>query len=289
MKKNIKKILTLALSSILLLTACGSTNNTQSENKDNTQNPNKTATLRKYKLGLNGTDHRVWENVRKRLNNDGIDLEFVEFADYIQPNKALSSGDIDLNAFQTEIYFENFIKENNIDNLTPIGYTVVAPMGAYSKKVKDLKELPTDRALKVAIPNDTSNGGRALKFLESLGYIKLDSSKGNLPTLLDIKENTKNLEITEMAANQIPASLPDLDFAIINHGVAFEAGLTISKDALAYEDYKEERMKDYWNIIAAKKDDAQKEDFKKIVEVYQTDETKKALEEQYGGQSIPVW
>ena len=289
MKKNIKKILTLALSSILLLTACGSTNNTQSENKDNTQNPNKTATLRKYKLGLNGTDHRVWENVRKRLNNDGIDLEFVEFADYIQPNKALSSGDIDLNSFQTEIYFENFIKENNIDNLTPIGYTVVAPMGAYSKKVKDLKELPTDRALKVAIPNDTSNGGRALKFLESLGYIKLDSSKGNLPTLLDIKENTKNLEITEMAANQIPASLPDLDFAIINNGVAFEAGLTISKDALAYEDYKEERMKDYWNIIAAKKDDAQKEDFKKIVEVYQTDETKKALEEQYGGQSIPVW
>ncbi len=289
MKKNIKKILTLALSSILLLTACGSTNNTQSENKDNTQNPNKTATLRKYKLGLNGTDHRVWENVRKRLNNDGIDLEFVEFADYIQPNKALSSGDIDLNAFQTEIYFENFIKENNIDNLTPIGYTVVAPMGAYSKKVKDLKELSTDRALKVAIPNDTSNGGRALKFLESLGYIKLDSSKGNLPTLLDIKENTKNLEITEMAANQIPASLPDLDFAIINNGVAFEAGLTISKDALAYEDYKEERMKDYWNIIAAKKDDAQKKDFKKIVEVYQTDETKKALEEQYGGQSIPVW
>ena len=289
MKKNIKKILTLALSSILLFTACGSTSNTQSENKDNTQNSNKTATLRKYKLGLNGTDHRVWENVRKRLNNDGIDLEFVEFADYIQPNKALSSGDIDLNAFQTEIYFENFIKENNIDNLTPIGYTVVAPMGAYSKKVKDLKELPTDRALKVAIPNDTSNGGRALKFLESLGYIKLDSSKGNLPTLLDIKENTKNLEITEMAANQIPASLPDLDFAIINNGVAFEAGLTISKDALAYEDYKEERMKDYWNIIAAKKDDAQKEDFKKIVEVYQTDETKKALEEQYGGQSIPVW
>ena len=166
MKKNIKKILTLALSSILLLTACGSTSNTQSENKDNTQNSNKTATLRKYKLGLNGTDHRVWENVRQRLNNDGIDLEFVEFADYIQPNKALSSGDIDLNAFQTEIYFENFIKENNIDNLTPIGYTVVAPMGAYSKKVKDLKELPTDRALKVAIPNDTSNGGRALKFLE---------------------------------------------------------------------------------------------------------------------------
>ena len=289
MKKNIKKILTLVLSSILLLTACGSTSNTQSENKDNTQNPNKTATLRKYKLGLNGTDHRVWENVRKRLNNDGIDLEFVEFADYIQPNKALSSGDIDLNAFQTEIYFENFIKENNIDNLTPIGYTVVAPMGAYSKKVKDLKELPTDRALKVAIPNDTSNGGRALKFLESLGYIKLDPSKGNLPTLLDIKENTKKLEITEMAANQIPASLPDLDFAIINNGVAYEAGLTISKDALAYEDYKEERMKDYWNIIATKKDDAQKEDFKKIVEVYQTEETKKALEEQYGGQSIPVW
>ena len=289
MKKNIKKILTLALSSILLFTACGSTSNTQSENKNNTQNSNKTATLRKYKLGLNGTDHRVWENVRKRLNNDGIDLEFVEFADYIQPNKALSSGDIDLNAFQTEIYFENFIKENNRDNLTHIGYTVFAPMGAYSKKVKDLKELPTDRALKVAIPNDTSNGGRALKFLESLGYIKLDSSKGNLPTLLDIKENTKNLEITEMAANQIPASLPDLDFAIINNGVAFEAGLTISKDALAYEDYKEERMKDYWNIIAAKKDDAQKEDFKKIVEVYQTDETKKALEEQYGGQSIPVW
>lgn len=289
MKKNIKKFLTLALSSILLLSACSSTNNTQNSSTDSTQSSNKSATLRKYKLGLNGTDHRAWENVRKRLNNEGIDLEFVEFSDYVQPNKALSSGDIDLNAFQTEIYFENFIKENNIDNLTSIGYTVVAPMGIYSKKVTDLKDLPTDRALKIAIPNDTSNGGRALKFLESLGYIKLDPSKGNLPTLLDIKENTKNLEITEMAANQIPASLPDLDFAVINNGVAYEAGLTIAKDALAYEDYKEERMKDYWNIIAVKKDDAQKDDFKKIVEIYQTDETKKALDEQYGGQSIPVW
>ena len=289
MKKNIKKILTLALSSILLLSACSSTNNTQSSSIDSTQSTNNNATLRKYKLGLNGTDHRAWENVRKRLNNEGIDLEFVEFSDYVQPNKALSSGDIDLNAFQTEIYFENFIKENNIDNLTSIGYTVVAPMGIYSKKVTDLKDLPTDRALKIAIPNDTSNGGRALKFLESLGYIKLDPSKGNLPTLLDIKENTKNLEITEMAANQIPSSLPDVDFAVRNNGVAYEAVLTIAIDALAYEDYKEERMKDYWNIIAVKKDDAQKDDFKKIVEIYQTDETKKALDEQYGGQSIPVW
>ncbi|EHL18082.1 YaeC family lipoprotein [Peptoanaerobacter stomatis] len=282
MKKNIKKLLALALSSALLLAGCSS-------GEKNGKDEQKQGELRKYKLGVNGTDHSAWEDIRQRLNKQGIDLEFVEFADYIQPNKALSSGDIDLNAFQTEIYFNSFIKENNIDNLTSIGYTVVAPMGVYSSKVKDLKELKSDKPLKVAIPNDTSNGGRALKFLESLGYIKVDESKGNLPSVLDITEYTIPVEIIEMAANQIPASLPDLDFGIINNGVAYEAGLTIAKDAIAYEDYKEERMRDYWNIIAARKEDAEKEDFKLIVKEYQTDATKEALDRQYGGQTIPVW
>lgn len=279
-----KKLILSLFASIILL-GCSSTK-TEETSKAETE---EVTEVRTYKLGVNGTDHTIWDGVRERLKEKGIEIEYVEFTDYVQPNIALSDGEIDLNAFQTVIYFENFIKENNITNLTHIGYTQVAPMGIYSKKYATKDEIPTDKKLIIAIPNDTTNGGRAIKFLEQLGYIKVDPSVGNIPKVVDITEYIVELEIVEMVATQIPASLPDLDFAVINNGVAYQAGLTIAKDALAYEDYKAEGMENYWNIIAVKTEDATKEDFLTIVKEYQTDETKKAIEEYYGGQSIPVW
>ena len=272
-----KKLLISLIVSLLVLSGCSSS--TSSSNDE----------LKVYKLGVNGTEHLVWQDVSDRLEEFGIKLEIVEFADYVQPNKALTDGDIDLNAFQTVNYFENFTKENNITNLSVLGYTVVAPMGAYSDKVKDLKELDKEKTLKVAIPNDTSNGGRAIKFLEKLGYIVVDPSVGNLPTVVDITEYKQPLEIVEMAANQIPASLPDLDFAIINNGVAYQAGLTIKDDAIVYENPDDAGMDNYYNIIAVRSDELENPDFKKVLEVYQTKRTKEKLIEQYGGQSIPVW
>lgn len=275
-----KKLLTIALTTALLAGCSSTPTSTTASTETKT---------RTYKIGVNGTRHETWDHVNEVLKDEGIQLEIVEFTDYVQPNKALSSGDIDLNAFQTVIYFDNFVKENGIDNLAVLGYTQVAPMGIYSKKYTKLEDLPKDKELTVAIPNDTSNGGRAIKFLEQQGFIKVDPNVGQLPTALDIQEYIRPLKIVEMTATQIPSSLPDLDFAVINNGVAYEAGLTLKKDALVYEDYKAKGMESYWNIIAVRKDDVEKDDFKAILKAYQTDETKKIIEEQYDGQSIPVW
>lgn len=269
-----KKLIAFLLSGLVLLGGCS---------------VKKEGVLRTYKLGLTGTDHTVWDNVKARLNEKGIDLEYVEFTDYIQPNIALSDGEIDLNAFQTVIYFENFIKEKNITNLASIGYTVVAPMGIYSDKYDSLEAIDPNQSLTIAIPNDVTNGARALQFLAFLGYITIDPSINTFPTVNDIISYKQDINIVEMVATQIPASLPDLDFAVINNGVAYQAGLTIKDDALAYEDYKAEGMENYWNIISVKTEDAEKEDLLTIVKEYQTDETKRVIEEKYGGQSIPVW
>lgn len=275
-----KKLFTL-FAAVTLLAGCAS--------KGSTASTTSAPAVRTYKIGVNGTHHETWDEVNNKLKDKGIQLEIVEFTDYVQPNKALSSGDIDLNAFQTVIYFENFVKENNIDNLAILGYTQVAPMGIYSKKYKSLDEIPTDKKLTVAVPNDTSNGGRAIKFLEQQGYITVDPKVGNLPTVLDVTEYKRDIEIVPMTATQIPASLPDLDFAVINNGVAYEAGLTLKNDALVYEDYKAEGMEAYWNIIAVRKDDVNSEDFQEILKAYQSDDTKKIIETVFDGQSIPVW
>lgn len=243
--------------------------------------------VRTYKIGLNGTDHEAWDKANELLAKEGIHLEYVEFSDYVKPNEALEDGEIDLNSFQTEIYFKNYCEERGYGDLSVLAYTQVAPMGVYSAKYKELDE--AQGHLLIAIPNDVTNGGRALKFLETLGYLEIDPQAGLTPTVMDIAEYTKDVEIVEMTATQIPRSLQDVDLAVINNGVAYEAGLTISEDAIIYEDYQDENMKNYWNIIAVKTENLEKEDFKKIAACYNSDEVKQVVLDRFGGQSIPVW
>lgn len=243
--------------------------------------------VRTYKIGLNGTEHEAWDKCNELLADSGIKLEYVEFSDYVKPNEALEEGEIDLNAFQTEIYFKNFCEERGYDDLSILAYTQVAPMGVYSDKYDSLDEATGH--LIIAIPNDVTNGGRALKFLEKLGYITVDPEAGLTPTIMDVTGYPKDVEIVEMIATQIPKSLPDVDFAVINNGVAYDAGLTITDDAITYEDYQDPEMKNYWNIIAVRSEDLEKEDFKKIAECYNSDEVKQVILDRFGGQSIPVW
>ncbi|GFZ32730.1 lipoprotein [Clostridium zeae] len=238
------------------------------------------------KLGVTGDDHRVWDNVKERLAKENIQLEIVTFSDYVRPNQALNDGDIDANAFQTIAYFDQFKKDHNLD-LTSIGYTVLAPMGIYSKKIKDIKTLKD--GAKVAIPNDATNEGRALLLLQDAGLIKLKDGTGIKPTLKDIVENTKKLNITELVATQIPRSIEDVDIAVINNGVAVDAGYAPLKDAIYIEDTKKESSKNYFNLIAVRTKDKDSALLKKLVEVYQTDETKKVIEETTKGSSIPVF
>jgi D-methionine transport system substrate-binding protein len=274
---NIKRILAVTLVLTIGATAlvgCGA----KSSSADNKKGV--------IKLGVTGDDHRVWDNVKERLAKQNIELKIVTFSDYIRPNQALSDGDIDANAFQTVAYFEQFKKDHNLD-LTSIGNTVLAPMGIYSKKIKDIKTLKD--GAKVAVPNDATNEGRALLLLQDAGLIKLKDGAGIKPTVKDIIENTKKLSIAELVATQIPRSIEDVDIAVINNGVAVDAGYAPLKDSIYIEDTKKESAKNYFNIIAVRTKDKDKAILKKLVEVYQTDETKKVIDETTKGSSIPVF
>lgn len=275
---KIKRLIALILGVILsavALVGCG-------QSKSSSNNSEKQV----IKLGVTGDDHRVWDNIKERLAKENIDLKIVSFSDYIRPNQALNDGEIDANAFQTVAYFETFKKDHNLD-LTSIGYTVLAPMGVYSKNIKNLSELQTGS--KIAIPNDASNGGRALLLLQEAGLIKLKDGSGILPTVKDIVENPKKLEIIPLVATQIPRSIQDVAVACINNGVAVDAGYSPLKDSIYIEDIKKESVKSYFNIIAVRTKDKDSNLLKRLVEVYQTEETKKVIQETTKGSSIPVF
>lgn len=240
----------------------------------------------KVKLGLVGDDTRVWDNVKERLAKDGIELEYVKFTEYSQPNAALADGSIDLNAFQHQIFLDSYLQENKDQELVSIGNTVNAPLGVYSKKIKDIKDLKEGDT--VAIPSDPTNGGRALRLLQTAGLIKVDEAKGYKPTVSDIKENKLNLKIQELDASQTARALDDVTASIINSGVAVDAGYTPSKDAI-YLEPVDKSSKPYVNIIVARKKDAENATYKKIVEAYQTEDTKKVIEEVSKGSLLPAW
>ena len=240
----------------------------------------------KVKLGLVGDDTRVWDNVKERLAKDGIELEYVKFTEYSQPNAALADGSNDLNAFQHQIYLHSYLQEHKDQELVSIGTTDKAPLGVYSKKIKDIKDLKEGDT--VAIPSDPTNGGRALRLLQTAGLIKVDEAKGYKPTVSDIKENKLNLKIQELDASQTARALDDVTASIINSGVAVDAGYTPSKDAI-YLEPVDKSSKPYVNIIVARKKDAENATYKKIVEAYQTEDTKKVIEEVSKGSLLPAW
>lgn len=237
------------------------------------------------KLGIIGDDTDVWDDVKNRLKDEGIKLEYVKFSDYNQPNSALADGSIDLNAFQHQFFLDNYNKEHGTD-LVSIGNTVNAPMAIFSEKIKDIKDVKDGG--EVAIPNDVTNGGRALLLLQTAGLIKIDEKAGITPTVSDITENSKNLKITELDASQTARALQDVDLSVINSGVAVDAGFNPQKDSIFTEPV-DENSKPYVNIIVSRKEDEKNETYQKIVDAYQTDETKKVIDETSKNTSFPAW
>ncbi|WP_221892276.1 MetQ/NlpA family ABC transporter substrate-binding protein [Cetobacterium sp. 8H] len=252
------------------------------KSSDNSVNTDKKV----VKLGINGDENVIWENVRDQLAKENIELKFINFADYIRPNLALQDKEIDINAFQTEIYFDNFKKEHKL-SIVNLGYTVLAPMGVYSKKITDLSQLKDGAT--IAIPNDSSNGGRALLLLQDAELIKVNQDSGAFPRVKDIIENPKNLKIVELVATQIPRSIEDVDAAAINNGVAVQAGYSPLADSIYIENFKNERLKSYFNIIASREDNQNNPEIKRVLEVYQTSENKKIIDDYYKGSSIAVF
>ena len=216
------------------------------------------------------------------LEKEGIDLEIKTFDDYILPNKALENGDIDANYFQHIPYLNKQIADNGYDFVNA-GAVHIEPMGVYSKKLKDIKSVPD--GAKVAIPNDPTNGGRALNILAKAGLIKLKDGVGISATVGDIVENPKNLKITEAEAAMLPRTLDDVDLAVINSNFAMEAKLNPTKDAL----FIEPKDSPYANIVAVRKGDENRKEIQALKKALTSPEVKKFIEEKYKGAVIPAF
>ena len=237
------------------------------------------------KLGVVGAGYEdLWKPAQDKLKDEGINLEIVQFSDYVTPNNALNNGDIDLNAFQHEIYLNTEVQQYNYA-IEPAGYTFIIPLNLYSNKVKSVDEIKDGDT--IAIPDDLTNGGRALKVLAAAGLIELKSDASFSPTLDDIAKYNKQITIKELKANTIPSTLDDVTAGIINGNYALDFGL--KTDDAIFKDTSVNEVK-YWNLVAARtsdlQDESKKEIFTKVIKAFQSEETEKVFNEQFGGYFI---
>lgn len=284
MKKFAK--IALALAVLVGFSACGAKDNESSKDATAETKTEDKAEGTTIKIGVVGEYNEVLEKVIERYEQaTGNKVELQKFSDYSQPNEALIAGDIDLNAYQHHKFLDEF-NESKGSDLISIGDTMLAPMGLYSEKIKSIDELQD--GAKVAIPNDPTNGSRALFLLQAAGLIKVDGQAGELIGVDKVTDNPKNLEIIEMDASTTPRSLEDVDIAAVNDTFALDSGLDKEKSVFV-EDPKSESVKEYINLIAARKEDENNEAYKEFVKYYQTEETKKDMEEITKGAWLPAW
>ena len=239
------------------------------------------------KIGVVGSVYEdIWQPTVDKLKDEGIELEVVQFSDYVTPNNALNNGEIDLNAFQHQIYLNSEIESYGYE-IQNIGNTFIIPLNVYSDKIKSLDELKDGDT--VAVPNDLTNEGRALKVLAKAGVITLKDNDNFNPTLDDIESYNKNITIEELSANTIPSVLPDVTAAVINGNYALDFGLK-TEEAIYKDSVLDEEK--YWNLIAARTDDLSdprlKAAYKRVVDTFHSDDTKKVFDEDYGGYFIAV-
>ena len=235
------------------------------------------------RVGASPVPHaEILQFVKSILAKQGVTLDIREFSDYVQPNVALGEGSIDVNFFQHVPYLNSF-QQNRPLGIVAGAKVHVEPMGVYSRRVKQLSEL--NKGATIAIPNDPSNSGRALKLLEKAGLIRLKPSAGISATVRDITTNLKGLRFRELEAAQLPRALQDVDAAVINTNYALEAGLNPLKDALKLED----KHSPYANVLAAKPATLNTPDYLKLVRALQSPETKAFILKKYNGAIVPAF
>lgn len=275
---RLKKVLTIVLSAAVcfgLLTGCGG-------GKDESSKDSK-----KIVVGASPSPHAdILKAAQKELKKEGYTLEIKEYSDYVQPNTALDAGDLDANYFQHKPYMDNFNEEKGT-SLVAADTIHYEPFGIFPGKTKKIKDLK--KGAVIAVPNDTTNEARALLLLETEGLIELKDDAGLTATKKDIVKNPKNLDIKEIEAAQIPRSLKDVDLAVINGNYALEAGLKVSKDALAIEDTDSVGAKNYGNILAVRDGDQKKDSIKALIKALKSDAVKKYIEETYDGAVVPLF
>ena len=235
------------------------------------------------RIGVTPGPHaQIMEKVKEVAGKNGLELDIQEFSDYVIPNMALADGALEANSFQHKPYLDNQVADRGF-KIESVALTVNFPIGIYSKKHKSLDALPNGAT--ISIPNDPTNGGRALILLQDKGLIKLKDGVGYKPTPLDVTENTKKLKFVEIEAAKGPRVLADVDAAIINTNYATSGGLDPVKDPIARENPKGP----YVNLIAVRTEDKNKPWVKALVESYHTPEVKQFIEEKFKGSVLTSW
>ncbi len=274
--RNRLAVVALILVVALVFVGCGKQ---EAGNKNEASESEKTS----MKIGISsGHEEEIWAKVKELAAKDGLDIEIITFNDYVQPNLALANGDLDANAFQHLPYLDQFNLDHKLD-IVRVADTLNYPMGIYSEKVKSISEIKQDD--KLGLPNDPTNGARALILFERVGLIKLKEGVGIKATVRDIVENPLNLEFQELEAPFIPKALGDLAAAVINTNFALENGLIPTKDSI----FIEPNDSPWVNIIAVNAKDKDKAVFQKVINAYHSDEVKQLVQEKFGEFIVPAW
>ncbi|WP_302271553.1 MetQ/NlpA family ABC transporter substrate-binding protein [Brachyspira aalborgi] len=275
MKNNFFKILiilTIALLGVFAIISCE-----KSSNKENNV----------VRVGFyTDSEYQIWNPVVSNLAKEGITVELVSFANTRMPNQALNNGDIDLNAFQHHAYLNDEVSNLGYD-IVAIADTYISAMNIYSKNISNVSELK--KGDKVAIPNDPSNEGRALKVLEAAGLIKVKPEVGDLPSISDIIENPLGLNILAVEIGSVPSYLPEVACAVINSHVALDFGLNPGSDYIFQDNPSIYSGNAFVNLIAARTEDKDKEIYKKIIKAYQSEAVEEIYANNFKGSYLPTW
>lgn len=239
----------------------------------------------KLTVAASPTPHAEILNAAKAmLAEEGIELEVVEYTDYVQPNLVTDQGDVDANYFQHVTYLENFNEEQGT-SLVSAGSIHYEPLGIYAGLSNDLSNIPD--GAQIAVPNDTTNEARALLLLEANGVLTLKEGAGLTATKMDIEENPHNVEIIELEAAQVSRVASEVDFMVLNGNYALLGGFKVS-DALAQEASDSEVAQRYANVIAVREGDETREDIQKLVEVLKSDEIRQYITDTFEGAVVPL-
>ncbi|MBW3094257.1 ABC transporter substrate-binding protein [Bifidobacterium sp. 64T4] len=236
------------------------------------------------KIGVVGATDPQWVEFKKQAEKQNLYVDIIDFQDYTSENPAVDSGELDLNEFQHLLYLANYNVKNNKD-LQPIGGVAIYPLGVYSSKYKDIKDIPAGST--VAIPNDETNQARAIGVLKAAGLVTLKGDWTAFTTPQDVDTDKSKVKVTPLKAEQVANSLKDPQVAagVINNDYVTDAGLKPS-DAIYQDDAESEEARPYINIFAARKADVNNEVYKKVVKIFQTKSVLDKLQENSGGTAV---